>query len=533
MADDTQRAKARATFGSTFFENAKPTPPAKNFATAQQKTANSRPIPTFKVGGAVKKAEGGLPRNRAMPYERPSRPMTPAEVQAAKAVKMGPKPAPKVPDRMYRGASERGDEALMKPTRKAAGGLPEVRKAAIVKRAAADAGSPVTGMGAPALKPMKKGGKVQTSSDTARKLAKEMGGMKKGGACAPMKPQQKSIGGVLRAVSPIVAAIGAAKGNKALMGLGALGMGAGLLKGKKKLPGALAKVAETASSSPSSTPAPTSIAPPTPTPAPASSPAPAPAPAPASAAATPAARPAAPAPRPVPRSASRPAAPAPRPAMAAPAPRPAAPAAAPRPAAVTPVGRPPAPVGRAAAAARPAAAPERSFGADNMQKYKAMMAASRTSPAVARSAPAAVSGKTPYQMSRDMTQESNSMRSNAPASIQEAVNRVRQGEAARNASRSERYATDAKRRGEAVTHFLQGKDYYESHPEERPGYLSSEMKKGGKVGKYAVGGAGKTRKGQAPIKKAQGGAAKVRKGMMTPKGQITPGVKPHKGIGGF
>ena len=60
-----------------------------------------------------------------------------------------------------------------------------------------------------------------------------------------------------------------------------------------------------------------------------------------------------------------------------------------------------------------------------------------------------------------------------------------------------------------------------------------QVKKGGPVGKYAVGGAGKTRLGMAPIKRAQGGAAKVRKGMMTPKGKITPGVKPHKGIGAF
>ena len=53
------------------------------------------------------------------------------------------------------------------------------------------------------------------------------------------------------------------------------------------------------------------------------------------------------------------------------------------------------------------------------------------------------------------------------------------------------------------------------------------------TGHRAVGGAGKTRKGMAPIKKAQGGAAKVRKGMMTQSGQITPGVKPKKGLGGF
>lgn len=55
MAKDTQRDKARATFGKTFFENSKCPPAPKNSMSAQQKVANSRPIPTFKVGGVVKK----------------------------------------------------------------------------------------------------------------------------------------------------------------------------------------------------------------------------------------------------------------------------------------------------------------------------------------------------------------------------------------------------------------------------------------------------------------------------------------------
>jgi len=46
---------------------------------------------------------------------------------------------------------------------------------------------------------------------------------------------------------------------------------------------------------------------------------------------------------------------------------------------------------------------------------------------------------------------------------------------------------------------------------------------------YAAGGAGKTRKGQAPIKKAQGGAAKVRKGMMTPEGNIIDAMNKMRG----
>lgn len=56
MANDSQRDKARATFGKTFFENSKALPNPKNGAAALQKRANARPIPTYKVGGAVKKA---------------------------------------------------------------------------------------------------------------------------------------------------------------------------------------------------------------------------------------------------------------------------------------------------------------------------------------------------------------------------------------------------------------------------------------------------------------------------------------------
>jgi hypothetical protein len=93
---------------------AKPKPLAKNAAVASQKVANSRPIPTYKVGGPVKKADGGFMEDRLK-------------------------------------------------ARMAAGNY-------------------------------KDGGKVQTSADTARKLATEMGGMKDGGAC-DMKPVKKAVGG--------------------------------------------------------------------------------------------------------------------------------------------------------------------------------------------------------------------------------------------------------------------------------------------------------------------------------------------------
>jgi len=81
----------------------------------------------------------------------------------------------------------------------------------------------------------KKGGKVQTSADTARKLATEMGGMKKGGAKKapkdglavmiaigkPMKPEKKAVGGAgktRKGMAPIKKAQGgAAKVRKGMM----------------------------------------------------------------------------------------------------------------------------------------------------------------------------------------------------------------------------------------------------------------------------------------------------------------------------
>jgi hypothetical protein len=61
MANDSQRDKARATFGKTFFENSKALPNPKNAAAALQKRANDRPIPTYKVGGVVKKQKPPQP----------------------------------------------------------------------------------------------------------------------------------------------------------------------------------------------------------------------------------------------------------------------------------------------------------------------------------------------------------------------------------------------------------------------------------------------------------------------------------------
>lgn len=59
MIDDSMRAKAKATFGKEFMDQMKVQPLAKNSAVALQQRANARPIPTYKVGGVVKKQAGG------------------------------------------------------------------------------------------------------------------------------------------------------------------------------------------------------------------------------------------------------------------------------------------------------------------------------------------------------------------------------------------------------------------------------------------------------------------------------------------
>jgi hypothetical protein len=65
MAHDSQRDKARALFGKAFFENTKEKAPAKNGAVALQRRANALPIPTYKVGGVVKKQAGGRMSGRS------------------------------------------------------------------------------------------------------------------------------------------------------------------------------------------------------------------------------------------------------------------------------------------------------------------------------------------------------------------------------------------------------------------------------------------------------------------------------------
>ena len=154
------RAKARAIFGPAFAE---PMPNQPNGAKALQQRANARPIPTYKVGGVVKKPTP-----------------TPADLAAAKAQN----------EMIKKATVSKKDAATI-----AAG-----------ERASAQEGAEMKKM------KMKTGGKVQTSSDTARNLATEMGGMKKGGKAkpkdglavmiaigSPKKPAKKMNGGAMGA----------------------------------------------------------------------------------------------------------------------------------------------------------------------------------------------------------------------------------------------------------------------------------------------------------------------------------------------
>ena len=122
------RAKARAIFGPAIAE---PMPNQPNGAKALQERANARPIPTYKVGGSVKKS--------------PPQP-TAAEREA---------------DR-----KRRESLANTKVTQSEADTLGRAMRSEGPR--------------------YKDGGKVQTASDTARKLATEMGGMKNGGAMKPV-----------------------------------------------------------------------------------------------------------------------------------------------------------------------------------------------------------------------------------------------------------------------------------------------------------------------------------------------------------
>lgn len=187
MSGDSMRAKARQIFGKEFMNAVKPQAPAKNEAVALQKRANARPIPTYKDGGKI----AGMPPQKRGPN---------GSVTVAIGVEMKPKkPGYRTMTEAEQKASEK---RAMRASEVEAGDQPLIRRAqggkVLEDRLAARL----------AAGNYKKGGKVQTSSDTARKLATEMGGMCKGG-----KMKKMAVGGagkVRKGQAPIRKAEGGA-----------------------------------------------------------------------------------------------------------------------------------------------------------------------------------------------------------------------------------------------------------------------------------------------------------------------------------
>jgi hypothetical protein len=240
------RAKARAIFGPAIAE---PMPNQPNGAKALQQRANARPIPTYKVGGPVKKpmptpAASAASGNRMAREEademRFMEMMEPKQNRQSMPMRSGKPPVygvgkPAFPDSAASAASgnrvakqEADEKKLMDALRGRDEGprkpvtlkekpvqvdLDEKRKKVRLNEKRVPVTLDEKRVRVDKME-YKTGGKVQTSSDTARKLATEMGGMKKGGKAKPkdglavmiaigkpMKPAKKMNGGAMAAGS--------------------------------------------------------------------------------------------------------------------------------------------------------------------------------------------------------------------------------------------------------------------------------------------------------------------------------------------
>ena len=193
MKNTDLRAKARAIFGSAVAE---PMPKQPNGAKALQQRANARPIPTYKVGGPVKKMP--TPADSVASGNR----MSKMEADESRFMDML--------DKKKKMPSAR--EAVDSANRMSKMEADEMRLMGMTPKPMAGARKPLYEKRQPApAAEYKKGGKVQTSADTAEKLATEMGGMKKGGKAAPksglavmiaigkVKPTKKMNGGPMAA----------------------------------------------------------------------------------------------------------------------------------------------------------------------------------------------------------------------------------------------------------------------------------------------------------------------------------------------
>lgn len=234
------RAKARAIFGPAIAE---PMPNQPNGAKALQQRANARPIPTYKVGGPVKKPMPSIEESRksgarmekmnrdemrfmemmepkqnrqSMPMRsgkppvygvgKPAFPSSAASAASAKRIEEQEKGERKLMDAL-RGRDEGPRKPVTLKEKPVQVDLDEKRKKVRLNEKRVPVTLDEKRVRVDKME-YKTGGKVQTSSDTARKLATEMGGMKKGGKAKPkdglavmiaigkpMKPAKKMNGG--------------------------------------------------------------------------------------------------------------------------------------------------------------------------------------------------------------------------------------------------------------------------------------------------------------------------------------------------
>lgn len=226
------RAKARAIFGPAIAE---PMPKQPNGAKALQERANARPIPTYKVGGSVKKntppqptaAEREADRKRREEYAK----MKVTKEQGA-AITRGNRAADIEGGRYKDGGKvakyKEGDIVVSANKPKSDSGmnmqnlnyrLPQMDggrgggggggsrglqlSPTVIRQPSSDLSrisgtAPPRGVGLKGTVRFKKGGDVQTSADTAKKLATEMGGMKKGG-----KPKKDGLAVMIAIGSPM------------------------------------------------------------------------------------------------------------------------------------------------------------------------------------------------------------------------------------------------------------------------------------------------------------------------------------------
>jgi hypothetical protein len=182
-------------------------PNQPNGAKALQERANARPIPTYKVGGSVKKsppqptaaereadrkrreelAKSKVTQSEADTLGRAMRSEGPRYKMGGKA--MAPPPPPKIP--------KTGKKIPVSPpdiARPLSSDEQERRYDAERRKMLNEASK----AGFERSPGYKMGGKVQTSADTAKKLATEMGGMKKGG-----KPKKDGLAVMIAIGSPM------------------------------------------------------------------------------------------------------------------------------------------------------------------------------------------------------------------------------------------------------------------------------------------------------------------------------------------